>query len=413
MSTKKLFITLLILFFMISSCKKEDVDYTYEIHSVQWADAGSDFDQDGYITNRSLSFFITLLENVQRDIVIKVYYKLSETREYIFYSSMEKSAIIGGEDTPVTIQLGLEPELAQGMYSFQIEVYENGSTRLEASYEIENILFERLATDQNYDLTAWWTDEYDYDYDGYFRSANLNLDVDVTSGIRKEIRIEVLYKREQAETDYTSFFKSDYYWISGQDKDTLLIPTGEYPDTLGFGSYTFKVIVMERNVFSPVLIYDDELENNLGQRQFETYEEDGYEYRLNFDNTMWKSIIDNDGDGYSQARILRLDMDIDKDEPVDLIAKIFRKGDADDDFLVMDSTDIFTIRGSSISDTVLIPVNNLTIEDTLKMPHGEWSFMLAVFRISPTNQQEERFAIDTIDASFFLRQLFELADEDI
>ncbi len=135
MSTKKLFITLLILFFMISSCKKEDVDYTYEIHSVQWADAGSDFDQDGYITNRSLSFFITLLENVQRDIVIKVYYKLSETREYIFYSSMEKSAIIGGEDTPVTIQLGLEPELAQGMYSFQIEVYENGSTRLEASYE--------------------------------------------------------------------------------------------------------------------------------------------------------------------------------------------------------------------------------------------------------------------------------------
>jgi len=81
--------------------------------------------------------------------------------------------------------------------------------------------------------------------------------------------------------------------------------------------------------------------------------------------------------------------------------------------MVMDTTGIFTIFGSSINDIIMFPVSNLSIEDTLKMPHDEWSFMLALFEISPTIQKEERFAIDTVELEMFPRQKFELSLEDI
>jgi len=401
------------LFLINHSCKKEVVDYTYEILDIQWTDNGLDYDLDGYVTSRTIKFYVSLLENVQRDIVIKVYYKLSETKEYIFYSSTDKPGIIGGEDMPVFLELGLNPELSEGMYSFMIEVYEKDSDRLEASVEIGSAPFERLIGDQNYDLIAWWTNHYDYDYDEFPRSADLNLDINITNNVDKYIRVEVLYKNALSDDAYTSYFKSDYYQISGENRDTLTIPTGIYPDTLGQGAYNFKVIVMERNIFSPVLIYDYELSDDLKLIPFETYLEDGYEYTLNVDNTQWKYIIDNDGDGYSQSRILRLDMDIDKPELVNVLAKVFRKGVDDEDYLVMDSTDIFTIYGSSINDTIWIPISNLTIEDTLKMSHGEWNIMLVIFEIMPNNEAEMRFAVDSIDGSFFMDQKFELSSEDI
>lgn len=414
MKIKKVFTIAFIGLFLIShSCKKEVVDYTYEILDIQWADNGLDFDLDGYVTSRTIKFFVSLLENVQRDIVIKVYYKLSETKEYIFYSSTEKPGIIGGEDMPVFLELGLNPELSEGMYSFLIEVYEKDSDRVEASAEIGSVPFERLVGDQNYNLIVWWTNHYDYDYDGFPRSANLNLDINITNNVAKYIRVEVLYKNVITDDKYTSYFKSDYYQISGENKDTLTITTGVYPDTLGHGAYNFKVIVMERNVFSPVLIFDSELSNDLKLIPFETNQEDGYEYTLNPDNTEWKYIIDNDGDGYSQSRILRLDMDIDKPEAVDVLAKIFRKGIDDEDFLIMDSTNIFTIYGSTIKDTIWIPFSNVTIEDTLKMSHGEWNFMLVIFEILPDKKAEIRFATDSIDGLTLINQKFELSSEDI
>lgn len=402
------------LFLINNSCKKEEIDYTYEILDIQWVDDGLDFDQDGYVTSRTIKFFVSLLEDVQRDIVIKVYYKLSETKEYIFYSSTDKPGIVGGEDMPVFLELGLNPELSEGMYSFLIEVSEMDSDRAEASVEIESAPFERLVGDQNYDLIAWWTNPYDYDYDGFPRSADLNLDINITNNVTKEIRVEVLYKNAVTDDEYTSYFKSEYYQITGENADSLTIPTGVYPDTLKHGAYNFKVIVVEKRGFSPVLIFDSELSNDLKQIPFETNLDDGYYYTLNATNTEWKYIIDNDEDGYSQSRILRLDMDIDKPETVNVLAKIFRKGIDEEDYLIMDSTSIFPIFGSSINDTIWIPFSNVTIEDTLKMPHGEWSFMLVIFEILPGDLEPEvRFATDSIDGNFFMNQKFELSSEDI
>ena len=405
------------------ACKKEEIDYTYDILDIQWADDGLDFDQDGYITSRNLQFSVSLLEKETRDIEIKVYYKLSETKEYVFYSSTDIVGVVGGENTPVLIKLGLNPELTKGMYSFLIEVYETDNNRIEASKEIENMLFERLATDQNYELEAWWTDQYDYDFDEFPRSANLHINVNVTNEVKKNVKVEVLYKKALIDSAYTSYFKSDYYEISAADDDVIVVETDDLPRDMGQGPYDFKIIVMEKNVFSPVLIYDGELASSLNLVPFESEWEDFYHYSLNLENTKWVQEVDADGDGFVVSRILRLDMDIEKDETVSIKAKVYRRpvireidednDDDDDDFVLIDSTKYFQISGASISDTIWLPIGNYIADSTLMMDSAKWEIMLSIFEVVPNDTIEFRYAIDSIDNTFFRNLKFELGLEDI
>jgi len=323
----------------------------------------------------------------------------------------------------VLIKLGLNPELTKGMYSFLIEVYETDNNRIEASKEIENMLFERLATDQNYELEAWWTDQYDYDFDEFPRSANLHINVNVTNEVKKNVKVEVLYKKALIDSAYTSYFKSDYYEISAADDDVIVVETDDLPRDMGQGPYDFKIIVMEKNVFSPVLIYDGELASSLNLVPFESEWEDFYHYSLNLENTKWVQEVDADGDGFVVSRILRLDMDIEKDETVSIKAKVYRRpvireidednDDDDDDFVLIDSTKYFQISGASISDTIWLPIGNYIADSTLMMDSAKWEIMLSIFEVVPNDTIEFRYAIDSIDNTFFRNLKFELGLEDI
>ncbi|MBT4410918.1 MAG: hypothetical protein HOC82_13855, partial [Bacteroidetes bacterium] len=304
-------------------------------------------------------------------------------------------------------------ELSHGNYDFLIEIYEKDNDRVEASGTIENAPFERLASDQNYDLSAWWSDYDDYDYDTYPRSAFLNIDVDISLSIAKEVKAEVLYQKVGSDEDYISYFKSDYYTINGNNNDTLSVPTGFYPDTLGHGLYNFKIVIMELNVFSPVLIYVGEQTSSLKEIPFENDFEDGYLYSLNTESLGWTVIIDNDGDGYAQNKVLLLDVDIDKEETVDVFVKIFRKQVDEENYMVLDSTDIFTITGSGPGDLVYLPVHSTLVTDSVKMPHGEYDFMISVFEILPNTEYDLRFSSDSIDGTILKTQKFELSSEDI
>lgn len=405
------------------SCKKEEIDYTYDILDLQWADEGLDFDQDGYITSRNLQFAVSLLENETRDIEIKVYYKLSETKEYVFYSSTDIVGITGGTNTPVIIKLGLNPELTKGMYSFLIEIQETDNKRIEASEEIENVLFERLVADQNYEIEAWWTDQFDYDFDDFPRSANLYIDVNVTNEVKKNVKVEVLYKKASTDSEYTSYFKSDYYEVSAADNDVILVESDDLAKNLGQGAYDFKIIVMEKNVFSPVMIYDGEIASSLSMIPFESEWEDYFHYSMNLNNTKWVQEVDADGDGFAVSRMLRLDMDIEKNETVSIKAKIYRRpaireiddddDDDDDDFVLLDSTNYFQISGSSINDTIWIPIGNHIADSTLMMDSAKWEIMLSIFEVVPNDTIEFRYAIDSVDNTFFRNLKFELGLEDI
>ena len=398
---------------MNHSCTKPEIDYTYTLSDLHWTDEGLDHDLDGFVTSRTLQATLNLLEQVQRDVVIRVYYRLSETSNYIFYQSLEMPGITGGTDTPVRIPIGLSHELSHGTYSFLVEVYEVDNKRLEASSEIENTQFERLVSDQNFDLLVWWTDPDDYDHDGFPRSAFLNIDVNVTLNISKEIKAAVFYKKAGTEDDYVSYFKSNYYTIQGESKDTLSVPTGFYPDTLGHGLYNFKIVISERNVFSPVLIYESDLSIILEERPFETDLEDGFKYTINPENMEWQFVVDVDTDGFARSKVLVLDVDIDKQESVNVFAKIFRKGPDDEDYLVLDSTDVFKVTGSTAADKVLFPVNGTYVTDSVLMPHGIYDFMLAIFEIIPNAEPDLRLATDSLNGSLLLQHKFELASEDI
>jgi hypothetical protein len=233
--------------------------------------------------------------------------------------------------------------------------------------------------------------------------------------VDRDIKVEVLYKNKITDTDYTSYFESDYYEIvAALPIDTLTVPTGVFPDSLPTGVYDFKIVVMEKNVFSPVLIYDKDLSNQLESIGFESDWDDVFHYSLNLENTKWINIIDIDTDGFCQSKVLRLDMDIEKEETVQVKAKMYRRpiGGAEDDFEIIDSTNYFSITGASISDTIWFPVSNLTIDDSVKMSHGAYDLMLSIFEVVPGDTVEFRYAVDSVDNLFFRNQLFELFEED-
>lgn len=404
---------LIILMLFTGACEKEPADYTYTITAMDWVNSGSDEDLDGYVTNRSVELILTLAEDVQRDVEIRIYYKLSETREYIFYSKSTREGLTGnGTENILVIQLGTDPELPHGTYDFLIEILETESQRVEASREISGARFERLIHDMNYDMKIWWTGHLDYDRDSFPRFATLNLDVNISTPETREIRVEVLYRPALSDAAYHSLYQSSYAFITGEEPDTIAVQVGTYPDTLSQGTYDFQIVVRERNRFNPVLIYDRFLSDELKDIPFETEWQDGYTYSINTENTVWRMIIDQDGDGYSRSRVLRLDMDIDKNETIQVLAKIFRKGALDEDFLVMDSTGIFEISGASVSDTVLIPLNHPLTTDSVMMSHGEWNLMIGVFEVLAPDYWELRFATDSIDGTFLQKQKFERAEED-
>ncbi|MCD6332763.1 MAG: choice-of-anchor H family protein [Bacteroidales bacterium] len=395
----------------ISSCKKKEIDYTYTLTGIEWVDQGIDVDGDGYVTSRTLKCQISLLENVTRDIEVKIYFRLAGSQEYIYYGKIEADGITGGTENPVLIPIGLSQDLSHGTYTFLLEVYEKDNQRLEASGSIEDNKFERLVNDQVYDLKVWWSDPDDVDRDGFLRTATLNIDVNVKQQVTKTVKVEVFYRSKDS-TRYHSYFTSDNYSITGENRDTLEVPTGFYPDTLGHGLYDFKIIVYEENVSMPVLIYDRELSSELGERPFETDLDDGYIFSLNMENTEWVQVVDLDTDGYAQLKVLNVDVDIDKDEPVNIFAKIYRQGPNDEHYLVLDSTGIFQINGQTAADIFLFPVNSTLVTDTVQMPHGEYNLMLAIFRVFSDQTNDLRFATDSIDGMLLRQQKFELASED-
>lgn len=404
---------LVVLVIGLTGCEKPQVDYTYTLQNVAWSNEGSDYDADGYVTNRNLRCEITLLEPVERPVILKIYYQPTDTREYLYYHSITDITVIGGQTKAVTIPIGLVSELSRGSYRFLLELYELDNARLEASYEIEGGQFERLVNDQVYDMNVWWSDPDDQDQDGFPRTATLNVDVNVEQPVQKEIMVEAFYRGEEAEAAYERYYKGSYFTIIGDAPDTHAIPTGFFPDTLTHGYYDFKVVVWERGVYTPVLIYEAALSDDLGQIPFETEWDDGFVYALNPENMGWSLPVDLDGDGYAQARTLLIDVDIDKPDTVEIFAKIYRRGPTDTLYYILDSTDYLKISGSSPDDAFQFLAHSTGVTDTVQMPHGSYDFMISLFERINDTLNDLRFSTDSINGTLLKGKLFELTEEDI
>jgi len=404
---------LLIPLMVVSGCKKEEPDYTYSILNLYWPEEGSDADQDGFVTSRSLQCEFDLLEPVTRDVELVVYCKNESMGDYVFYRNVDHGELTGGNSAVVVMTIGAPEELNKGTYSFIVELHEKGNIRVEAADTIHGQKFERLINDQIYNMNIVWSAPKDLDADGFWRSALLMLDVNVQGNYTKKIRAEVFTKKMDTEEEFRSIYEGDLYMIYSNFPDFHYVEVGLYPDTLSHARYEFRIIIYEEQSFNPVLIYDASLSELLGNRMFETDLEDGYLYSLNETNLKWVDILDQDGDGYARSKTLSIDVDIDKPDSVSVYLKILRKLSSDSLFDVLDSTSVFKVSGKSALDVMLFPLSAFNVTDSVKMPHGEYDLMLTLYEIIPGYEPDMRFAVDSINGKILQRQKFELDTEDL
>ncbi len=382
----------LILFF--NNCKKEEqeVDYTYTFYDVRWSDNISDNDADGYASGAILNCFVNLEENVTRNIYAELYFRLENSDEIIYYSSSSEF-VFDGVDSPLLIPFSIGAvvsDLAQGNYEFIVEIYEVGSDRLEASTDGSELKifkqFERLLDDQSYIVTATWSDDEDTNTDGYAYNSTLNINVDITDELSKNLKAEVLYKTTGAEDDTYKVYKTlESFEITGSNTDdSVNINVGRNPDTLSHGEYDFKILVYERFGFFPVATLSYENDNNL-RKKFQKKTDDNYYITINTDDINWSSSTDNDGDGYARSRTLTVDINMEKDSSeLNIITKLYIKHPDSTSYSTFDSTAVYTIIGKNTSDAINFVVSNRYIiqysdpaqNDTIYIDHLRYDFML-------------------------------------
>ncbi len=379
---------------LFNQCKKEEqeTDYTYSFYDVRWSDDESDNDADGYASGAILNCFVNLAEDVTRNVYAELYFRLEGSDEVVYYSS-SSDFVFDGLDSPLMISFPIGAavsDLAQGNYEFIVEMYEVGSTRLEATTEgSENEIFkqfERLKNDQSYTVTATWSNDEDTNTDGYAYYSTLNINVDLTDALTKNLKAEVLYKVTGTTDDtYTLYKTISSFEITGiSTADIVNVNVGREPDTLTHGEYDFKILVYERFGFFPVAVLTYEDDNNL-RKGFQKKTDDNYYITLSADGLSWTATTDSDGDGYARSRTLTVDVNMVKDTSnLNIMTKLYIKHPDSSSYSVFDSTGVYSITGQNTSDAVNFVVSNRYIiqysdpaqNDTIYIDHLKYNFLV-------------------------------------
>ena len=364
--------------FICCSCDStKDEDYTYTVDSVWWSD-GLDGNQDGYYHFKRLNFNLRLAESVTRIVKARVYYKIQQASGYSFYAFSNDFEVQGnGQNNNLFVSIG-EPnrELNRGVYDFSLEVYESNNDRLEAvpdsaqSSKLLGQYFEESAGDRSYSLTAWWSEEYDRNENGYWRYAKLNLDIDVDENTAKTVDAIVYYKNSTS-ADYTEYYTFQNVEILGDNPDTLSCYVGSEYEELSYDQYDFRIEVYESGSSVMVTFLDQE-NDALKDVAFESEDEDNYYYSI--DRVWWSNEIDLDNDTYTRSRIINFNVDVDKNEQREIFAKIYYRHQDSADYAYYDSTDYFTITGVDTSDYY-----SWLVGTPIQLDSAEYDFMVSIF----------------------------------
>ncbi len=402
----------------MNSCNtvEKQPDYTYTIESVWWSDS-LDTNLDGYAQFRRLNFNVHLAEEVTRTVQARVYYKLKDASDFSFYAySVETDVAGGGVNNNLFVSIGKpNKELPRGNYDFSIELYEAGSTRLEAKTDstflkLFNIPFEESNNDDTYSLNVWWSNQYDRSQNGYMRSATLNLDIDNNQNLTKNVDIKLYYKLS-ADTNYTLLNSINNYQVKGLQPDTISWQIGDPDMILERNQYDFRIDVYSSNI---LVAFVDKEDPVLKEVQFETLDEDIYHYTIS--RVWWSDSVDVDGDSYTQFRRLHFDVDVVENEQRTVFAKLFvlnpdTVSNPDSvQYEKYDSTANFQITGTSTQDSYSIAVGTSQTE----LDSAQYNFLLSIFE--PPNP------VDTLDYvaatvsgetdSILYRQKFETITQD-
>ena len=421
MLRKIVFGALTVLLILLSQkCKtvEEEPDYTYSIDSVWWADS-IDANGDGYTSYRKLYFDVRLKENVSRDIIARVFYKLKEASDFSFYAYSEKS-VAQGNNIPNILSVSIgkpHKELPRGLYEFKIEIVEAGKSRLEAatgkqdSIVLCNNAFEPSESDNNYSMKIYWQKQCDYDQDGYWKNAFLvidaNNDADITSSMRAKV-----YMKPSDSLNYplqNPLADLAFSITNSSANDTVSVPVGFSPNDLEHGEYDFrielyKVASLDRTTL--VGIADNNNTPELNRVKFETEEEDTYHFSI--DSVWWSDYIDVDKDGFTSSRHLHFDVNVDRQNTFSIFAKVFVLPPDSEDYQMIDSTDMFDVSSNTLNDAyaVTIPPAD-TVLDSAK-----YNFMISVYRFENDTLTKILFTVSARSREILKEQSFESVHQD-
>lgn len=413
------------IFALVHSCnvtEPEKHDYNYSIQKIWWSDS-IDNDKDGYNVSKTLNFHVSLVENVTRTIVARIYYKLTDASTYSFYGYSEEY-VIEGIKSPLSMKMIIgipNKELARGLYDFQIEIYEKNSERIEASVTIDdkigsslhNQKFEELLSDQIYTITPSWSGAYDRNGNGYPRYSTLVLDVDIKGDYEKKITANIYYKNKLSEK-YSLYLISHEFKIRGvKPQDSIHILIGEEGKELSKGEYDFRIELKETGVFHLVAAIDSKTSEILNDVKFESHDEDSYFYTINLSNLKWIDPVDLDSDGYTSKRKLVFDVDVDKNEYRSILAKIFVKHPDSTDYNYYNTTGVFRIFGRTPFDAIQIPTGTSSINASFNLDSAKYNFIFTVYEDLPDSLKiiEAEVGGDE-EGDILYQQKFETAVQD-
>lgn len=407
---KKL-LALMLLYFIAASCDTvEDIDYTYTIDKVWWTDK-IDGNQDGYTQYRRLNFIVLLQEEVTRKAVARIYYRPEDATTFTLYGTTDEIELAGGDlDNNLSFAIGLpNKELERDLYDFSIEIYETNNSRLEAQTDSQHVdlfsnKFEESENDNPCQIKFWWSNSYDRNMNTYWRHATMNINVYSTKSYNKKVNLKVFYKKSEAET-FKLFQTKNNITVKGELVDTIKYVFGEPELKLTRGQYDFRIELTRADVNALVAIKDQE-EPLLDDVEFESDEQDSYHYLIS--KVWWTNPIDLDRDGYSQARELHYDADVEENENRAVYAKIFYLHPDSTDYSLYDSTQVFTIKGISTLDkkSIIIGPHKAVLDS------NRYNFMVSIYELVNVKDRSVEASTSGDNDTILFKQKFEKAKQD-
>jgi hypothetical protein len=150
-------------------------------------------------------------------------------------------------------------------------------------------------------------------------------------------------------------------------------------------------LVYESGGFFPVASADNNTSSVLKAKKFQTLADDSYYYSIDPNSVKWLSIRDKDADSYIDSAVLEFDVNVDKQATREIFAKIYVRNQDSLNFICFDSTDVFSVTGSSADDKhqIVIKSNRPYGHQNLYLDSAKYSFMISVYENVPFNKRVE------------------------
>jgi hypothetical protein len=271
---------------------------TDQIYSVNvWWRKIFDNNKNGYAQTAIIGIDVNIDKNVKKDIFVTLFKKKTSETNYTSYKSGSTFSITyKDKKDSINIDVGtkINGELEQGLYDFQVIVYESKTQNVVAVLNPEKAdtlgrrKFETRDEDSYYytinTTTLKWTDSIDVNKNGYTYARKFFIDVDVDKNDQREIYASVYYVHEDStngdSTEYNEYFKlpNTTYKIFGQSPlDAISLDIGKIQDSTRFlfkGRYNFIINFYEKGDSSIIATLGGNNNALLKLQKFESFKQD-------------------------------------------------------------------------------------------------------------------------------------------